>query len=165
MRIKRPSKIIISSRQHILNVVGCFQSLGGDLKAKEKREVLKGIKNGEYIFVVGTHAVISDDVEFNNLGLTIVDEEHKFGVIQRDNLRAKHNEEMMQFYQELCDWGKKTKSIGKDQNQEDLQKQLESYLFSAYEISDTICDELTSLEVYYLEKETQYQNGVKERRN
>ena len=66
--------------------------LGGDLKAKEKREVLKGIKNGEYIFVVGTHAVISDDVEFNNLGLTIVDEEHKFGVIQRDNLRAKAKE-------------------------------------------------------------------------
>lgn len=80
-------------------------------------------------------------------------------------LYLKHNEEMMQFYQELCDWGKKTKSIGKDQNQEDLQKQLESYLFSAYEISDTICDELSSLEVYYLEKETQYQNGVKERRN
>lgn len=77
----------------------------------------------------------------------------------------KHNEEMMQFYQELCDWGKKTKNIGKDQSQEDLQKQLESYLFFAYEISDTICDELTSLESYYLEKETQYQNGVRECRN
>lgn len=72
----------------------------------------------------------------------------------------KHNEEMKQFYQELYEWGEKTKSIGKDQSQEELQKQLDSYLFSSYEISDTIRDELTSLEGCYLEKETQYQNEV-----
>lgn len=71
-----------------------------------------------------------------------------------------HNEEMEQLYEDLCNWGEKTKNIGKDQNQEDLQKQLGSYLFLAYEISDKICDEFTSLEVYYLEKETQYQNEV-----
>jgi ATP-dependent DNA helicase RecG len=66
--------------------------LGGDLKAKEKKEVLKKIKSGEAAFVVGTHAVISDDVEFKSLALTIVDEEHKFGVIQRESLRKKAGE-------------------------------------------------------------------------
>lgn len=76
----------------------------------------------------------------------------------------KHNEEMKQFYQELCEWGKKTKNIGKDQSKEELQKQLESYLFFSYEISDTISDELTSLEACYLEKETRYQNEVRTNR-
>lgn len=76
----------------------------------------------------------------------------------------KHNEELKQFYQELCGWGEKTKNIGKDQSQEELQKQLESYLFSLYEISDAISDELTSLEVCYLEKETRYQNEVRANR-
>lgn len=63
--------------------------LGGDLKAKEKKEVIKLIKDGEATFVVGTHSVISEDVEFKNLALTIVDEEHKFGVIQRETLKKK----------------------------------------------------------------------------
>jgi len=66
--------------------------LGGDLKAKEKKEVLKKIKSGEAHFIIGTHAVISDNVEFKNLALTIVDEEHKFGVIQRETLRKKASE-------------------------------------------------------------------------
>lgn len=63
--------------------------LSGDLKAKEKREVLKMIEDGTANFVVGTHSVISDSVKFKNLGLTVVDEEHKFGVVQRENLKNK----------------------------------------------------------------------------
>lgn len=66
--------------------------LGGDLKAKERRDILSKIKSGEANFIVGTHAVISKEVEFKNLALTVVDEEHKFGVIQRDSLRAKAKE-------------------------------------------------------------------------
>lgn len=66
--------------------------LSGNSKAKEKREVLKGLKSGEIQMVVGTHAIISNNVEFSNLGLTIVDEEHRFGVIQRDLINEKSNE-------------------------------------------------------------------------
>lgn len=66
--------------------------LSGNSKAREKREVVEGLKSGEIQMVVGTHAIISDKVEFNNLGLTIVDEEHRFGVIQRDMINEKTNE-------------------------------------------------------------------------
>lgn len=66
--------------------------LDGGLKAKEKREILEKIKDGTADFVIGTHSVISDNVEFKNLGLTVVDEEHKFGVIQRENLKKKADE-------------------------------------------------------------------------
>lgn len=60
--------------------------LTGKLKAKEKREIYKKISSGEASIVVGTHALISDGVEFENLALVIVDEEHRFGVAQRDKL-------------------------------------------------------------------------------
>ncbi len=63
--------------------------LGSNMKPSEKKQILKQIKEGEVQFVVGTHAVISDCVEFKNLALTIVDEEHKFGVAQREKLALK----------------------------------------------------------------------------
>lgn len=63
--------------------------LGGKQTAKEKREIYKGIKNGEYQFIVGTHAVIGKSVEYKNLGMAITDEEHKFGVLQRDAILNK----------------------------------------------------------------------------
>lgn len=63
--------------------------LNGDLKAKEKREALKVIKSGEASVVIGTHAAISKDVLYNALHLVIVDEEHRFGVEQRDALEEK----------------------------------------------------------------------------
>lgn len=63
--------------------------LDSSLKAKEKREVLALIKSGDADFVVGTHSVLSDKVEFHNLALTVVDEEHKFGVIQKEILKEK----------------------------------------------------------------------------
>ena len=66
--------------------------LSGDVKGKEKTAILKEIKSGAVQFVVGTHAVISKGVEFNSLGLTVVDEEHKFGVLQREALKEKASE-------------------------------------------------------------------------
>lgn len=70
--------------------------LVGKMKAKEKRETLAGIKDGTVQMVVGTHAVIQDSVEFNNLGLAVIDEQHRFGVAQRDRLNnIKNNPHMI----------------------------------------------------------------------
>lgn len=63
--------------------------LGGKQKAAEKKKLLQGIKDGSIAFVIGTHAVIGKDVEYHSLGLAITDEEHKFGVLQRDALTEK----------------------------------------------------------------------------
>lgn len=60
--------------------------LSASLKAKEKKEIFKQIKSGELDIIVGTHSLMSDKLEFNNLGLAIIDEEHRFGVTQRDIL-------------------------------------------------------------------------------
>ena len=56
---------------------------------KRKAELKKHIKNGEVDLVIGTHALITDDTEFRNLGLAIIDEQHRFGVMQRQKLLAK----------------------------------------------------------------------------
>ena len=56
---------------------------------KRKPELKKHIKNGEVDLVIGTHALITDDTEFQNLGLAIIDEQHRFGVMQRQKLLAK----------------------------------------------------------------------------
>ena len=56
---------------------------------KERREILKQIASGEIQVVIGTHSVISKDVEFKDLALTVTDEEHKFGVMQREALTKK----------------------------------------------------------------------------
>lgn len=63
--------------------------LTAGLKKKEKDAVLKSISSGEATIIIGTHAVISDGVEFKNLGLSIIDEEHRFGVNQRTKIKAK----------------------------------------------------------------------------
>lgn len=63
--------------------------LSGSLKASEKRETLERLKNGEIDILVGTHAVIQPEVEFANLGLVITDEQHRFGVNQRIQLKEK----------------------------------------------------------------------------
>ncbi len=63
--------------------------LSGSLPAKQKRETLSRIKNGTTHLVVGTHALLSDDVAFKNLGLAVTDEQHRFGVKQRQLLTAK----------------------------------------------------------------------------
>ncbi len=63
--------------------------LTGSTKAKERRRVLQGLLDDTIHFVVGTHAVIEDTVQFRNLGLVIVDEQHRFGVAQRAKLWEK----------------------------------------------------------------------------
>jgi ATP-dependent DNA helicase RecG len=63
--------------------------LTGSLSANLKREALGKIANGEAGIVIGTHALISDGVEFHDLALVVVDEQHRFGVEQRDALRMK----------------------------------------------------------------------------
>ena len=63
--------------------------LSGSLKKKQKTEMAALIASGEAMLVVGTHALIEDDVEFARLGLTIVDEQHRFGVRQRLALKQK----------------------------------------------------------------------------
>ena len=63
--------------------------LTGKLKAKEKKQLLEDLKNGNIDMMIGTHALISDDVVYKNLGLVITDEQHRFGVNQRGNLKNK----------------------------------------------------------------------------
>lgn len=75
------------TNQFMLADQTCF--LHAELKAKEKREILKGIKDGTYRLIVGTHSVFANDVEYQNLGLIITDEEHKFGVRQKEALKEK----------------------------------------------------------------------------
>ncbi|MBE6780308.1 MAG: ATP-dependent DNA helicase RecG [Ruminococcaceae bacterium] len=63
--------------------------LTGSLTAKQKAAVKKQLADGEIDVIIGTHALIVDDVQFNNLGLVITDEQHRFGVAQREKLTKK----------------------------------------------------------------------------
>lgn len=81
------------ARQHYLELCEMAKPYGiqveflhGQMKAKEKREALKRIASGESQMIVGTHSVFQTSVNYLNLGLCIVDEEHKFGVLQRESI-------------------------------------------------------------------------------
>ncbi len=63
--------------------------LSGSMKKKEKDEVVEKLKDGKIDFIIGTHALLSDNVVFKNLGLVITDEQHRFGVNQRASLKNK----------------------------------------------------------------------------
>lgn len=63
--------------------------LVGRQKAAERKQILTAINGGKIDIVVGTHALIQKDVEFKNLGFVVVDEQHRFGVVQRGNLLQK----------------------------------------------------------------------------
>lgn len=89
-----PTEIL--AQQHLESLTQLFDSLEmnvalltGSTKTKERRAILAGLQNGEIDVIVGTHALIQDDVQFNNLGLVITDEQHRFGVNQRRVLREK----------------------------------------------------------------------------
>ncbi|TEW52224.1 ATP-dependent DNA helicase RecG [Psychromonas algicola] len=84
------------AEQHLLNFQNWFEPLGirvgmlsGKMKVKEKRDQSENIALGLSKMVVGTHALFSDNVQFQNLALIIVDEQHRFGVHQRLSLREK----------------------------------------------------------------------------
>ncbi|MBS5819909.1 MAG: ATP-dependent DNA helicase RecG [Enterococcus gilvus] len=89
-----PTEIL--AQQHLESLNHLFDPLEmttalltGSTKTKERRAILAGLQNGEIDVVIGTHALIQDDVQFANLGLVITDEQHRFGVNQRRVLREK----------------------------------------------------------------------------
>ncbi len=89
-----PTEIL--ARQHLESAKAMFAPLGvqcglllGGMRAKERREALQAIKTGAWQAVLGTHALISEGVEYQNLGLVITDEQHRFGVAQRKRLSQK----------------------------------------------------------------------------
>ncbi|MFT3856121.1 MAG: ATP-dependent DNA helicase RecG [Aquabacterium sp.] len=89
-----PTEIL--AEQHFRKLVAWLEPLGiqvawltGSLKSKAKREQIAAVASGQAQLVVGTHAVIQDQVEFAKLGLALIDEQHRFGVAQRLQLRRK----------------------------------------------------------------------------
>ena len=89
-----PTEIL--AKQHRDTLAGFLEPLGikvelltGSMTAKEKAEAKQRIKSGEVQVVVGTHALIQKNVEFDGLGLSVTDEQHRFGVAQRSELQAK----------------------------------------------------------------------------
>lgn len=88
--------IEILAQQHYQNSKELFKKynidialLTGKTKTKEKKEIYEKLKNGTIDFIIGTHALFTDDVIYKNLGLVITDEQHRFGVNQRSNLKNK----------------------------------------------------------------------------
>lgn len=73
-----------------LPIKACY--LAGSTKEKEKKEIRYGIESGEYQFIIGTHALLTDQVIYKNLGLIVTDEQHRFGVKQREKLMNKGKE-------------------------------------------------------------------------
>ena len=96
-----PTEIL--AEQHFRKLIGWLEPLGvttawltGNQKATERRAVLAMVESGEAQLVVGTHAVIQEKVQFKNLALAIIDEQHRFGVAQRLALRSKLRHEGME---------------------------------------------------------------------
>jgi ATP-dependent DNA helicase RecG len=92
--IMAPTEIL--ARQHFQKFNQFLKNLNlnigiltGSLKKKEKQRITDEIKSGNLNIVIGTHAIIQEHVEFRNLGLVIVDEQHRFGVRQRAELKKK----------------------------------------------------------------------------
>lgn len=90
-----PTEIL--AEQHYATVSEFLQGLDirtelltGVVKGKRRREVLEGLANGSVKILIGTHAVIEDTVQFANLGIAVIDEQHRFGVAQRAKLWAKN---------------------------------------------------------------------------
>lgn len=89
-----PTEVL--ARQHYKNACDLFKDtnfkvglLTGKMTLKEKRKVYEKIEKNEIDMLIGTHALISDKVVWNNLGLVITDEQHRFGVNQRQTLKNK----------------------------------------------------------------------------
>ena len=89
-----PTEVLAT--QHYETFVRLFSGTGikcellvGSTKAKDKKEIKERLKKGEIDLIIGTHALIQEDVEFERLGLVITDEQHRFGVKQRTGLCSK----------------------------------------------------------------------------
>lgn len=90
-----PTEIL--AQQHYTSLLPWAVALGlrielltGSVKAADRKPILEDLANGSLHLIVGTHALIEDPVQFHNLGLAVVDEQHRFGVKQRAALRAKN---------------------------------------------------------------------------
>lgn len=81
--------------QHFNNMVGLFgdklniQLLTSSTKKGERNKILQNLKNGDAQVLIGTHSLLNDELVYNNLGLVITDEQHRFGVNQRQTLQEK----------------------------------------------------------------------------
>ena len=89
-----PTEIL--AEQHYLNIRPYCESLGIELslitsalKGKERQSLYENIRTGKTQIIVGTHSLIQKDIQFKNLGLAVVDEQHRFGVLQRDAIGKK----------------------------------------------------------------------------
>ena len=89
-----PTEIL--ANQHYLGIKERLEKIGlrvelltSSIKGKKKNEILEGIANGDIDIVIGTHSLIEDNVIFKKLGLIVIDEQHRFGVNQRNKLREK----------------------------------------------------------------------------
>lgn len=92
-----PTEIL--AEQHLQTVNALIEGLDikaalltGIVKGKKREEVLEGLRKGTIHIIIGTHAIIEDKVQFLNLGLAVIDEQHRFGVAQRAKLWAKNNQ-------------------------------------------------------------------------
>ncbi|MDP2240327.1 MAG: ATP-dependent DNA helicase RecG [Burkholderiales bacterium] len=92
--IMAPTEIL--AEQHYRKFSAWLEGLGvsvawlaGSLRQKQKREALERVASGEAMVAIGTHALFQDEVEFHNLALAVIDEQHRFGVHQRLALRMK----------------------------------------------------------------------------
>lgn len=90
-----PTEIL--ARQHFINLKRFGDSIGirvevltGSSKKKEREIIHEGLINGDIHIIVGTHALLEDVVKFNNLGICVIDEQHRFGVAQRAKLWEKN---------------------------------------------------------------------------
>jgi ATP-dependent DNA helicase RecG len=92
--IMAPTEIL--AQQHYQNIKSWASALGlntvlliGGLNTAQRKEALDKIVSGEANIIIGTHALIAEDVDFHKLGMVVIDEQHRFGVMQRATLRGK----------------------------------------------------------------------------
>ena len=99
-----PTEIL--AEQHFNSFQTWFDHLGiktelltGSTKAKDKKQIVKELARGEIDILIGTHAIFQSGVDFNRLGLTIIDEQHRFGVHQRFSMLEKGGKEQLSPHQ------------------------------------------------------------------
>ena len=92
-----PTQIL--AQQHYQSISEIVKGLGvqvafltGSVKGRVRKELLGFLKEGHIDILVGTHAILEEQVEFSNLGLAVTDEQHRFGVVQRSRLWVKNDQ-------------------------------------------------------------------------
>lgn len=98
--IMAPTEIL--AKQHFMGLMKQLQSYGvsvqflsGSTKKSDRKRILEGLKLGTIDMIIGTHALIQEDVEFKNLGFVVIDEQHRFGVKQREVLKEQGNPHLL----------------------------------------------------------------------